>query len=194
MNKAEYTRHSILEKAFQLIYRNGFQATSIDKIIETTAVTKGAFYYHFKNKDEMGLAMINEIIYPRIKKGLIDPLKKDAPPIDLLYQTIEDFMLGISEEQLIHGCPTNNLIQEMAPLNDQFRMALSRIIELWKAQIIILLNQALDKGLIQAHNFDGSAQFIIASYEGARGLGKVYKSFIYYHIYLQQLKYYLNGL
>jgi len=60
MSKAQDTRMTILRKAFELIYRQGYQATSIDEIIATTAVTKGALFYHFKNKEEMGLAIINE--------------------------------------------------------------------------------------------------------------------------------------
>jgi TetR/AcrR family transcriptional repressor of nem operon len=62
MKKAATTRLTILQKAFELIYVKGYQTTSIDDIIATTQVTKGAFYYHFKNKDEMGLAIINEIL------------------------------------------------------------------------------------------------------------------------------------
>ena len=65
MNKAQHTRQMILEKAFLMIYQNGYQSTSIDKIIETTDLTKGAFYYHFKNKETMGLAVIEEIIFPK---------------------------------------------------------------------------------------------------------------------------------
>ncbi len=48
MKKAEVTRLNILQKAFELIYVNGYQTTSIDQIIATTQVTKGAFFYHFK--------------------------------------------------------------------------------------------------------------------------------------------------
>jgi AcrR family transcriptional regulator len=58
MKKSAATRLMILEKAFELIYAKGYQTTSIDDIIATTKVTKGAFYYHFKTKDEMGLLLL----------------------------------------------------------------------------------------------------------------------------------------
>ena len=61
MKKAEAKRLNILRKAFELVYVNGYLTTSINDIIATTKVTKGAFYYHFKTKDEMGLAIVNEI-------------------------------------------------------------------------------------------------------------------------------------
>ena len=43
MSKAAATRLTILQKAFELVYANGYQATSIDDILIKTAVTKGAF-------------------------------------------------------------------------------------------------------------------------------------------------------
>ena len=60
MSKAAAIRHTILHQAFELIYQNGFHATSINTIIATTQVTKGALFYHFKTKEDMGLALINE--------------------------------------------------------------------------------------------------------------------------------------
>src|SRR5690606_27776609 len=85
MKKAEATRLTILQKAFELIYVKGYQTTSIDDIIATTQVTKGAFYYHFKTKDEMGVAIINEILKPTLSNSFIKPLQKDQNPLDGIY-------------------------------------------------------------------------------------------------------------
>jgi TetR/AcrR family transcriptional repressor of nem operon len=70
MSKAANTRITILQKAFELIYSKGYQTTSIDDIIATTQVTKGAFYYHFKTKDEMGVAIIEEILKPTMLEAV----------------------------------------------------------------------------------------------------------------------------
>lgn len=43
MKKSANTRATILQQAFELIYKKGYQSTSIDEIIATTKVTKGAF-------------------------------------------------------------------------------------------------------------------------------------------------------
>ncbi len=194
MNKAEKTRLYILEKAFDFIYQNGYQATSVDKIIETTNVTKGAFYYHFKNKEEMGLAIIKELIQPRFNSSLVDPLSVFPDPINGIYQTIENFMLKVSEQQLKNGCPTNNLIQEMAPINEKFKQALKDILETWRKELSRLLSVAAAEGKIENQNFDQVADFIVTSYEGARGIGKLHNSYEFYHIYLGQLKRYLNTI
>ena len=77
MKKAEATRLNILQKAFELIYEKGYQTTSIDDILLKTQVTKGAFYYHFKNKDEMGIAIINELLKPTLTNSFIEPLQNE---------------------------------------------------------------------------------------------------------------------
>ncbi len=59
----------ILEKAFGLIYSKGYQTTSIDRSLPPPKVTKRSFLYHFKNKDEMGLAIINELMKTHYPQG-----------------------------------------------------------------------------------------------------------------------------
>ena len=194
MKKAEKTRLYILEKAFDLIYENGYQATSIDNIIEKTDVTKGAFYYHFKTKEEMGLAMIDEVIRPRFVSNLITPIKGFSDPVTGIYETIKTFMMEVSETQLRNGCPTNNLIQEMAPINTKFKEALRSILDLWQQEIVGVLSEAAKQDRIKNQNFQPVAAFIVASYEGTRGLGKLHNSYAYYQNYLGQLKAYLGSL
>ncbi|MEM8908203.1 MAG: TetR/AcrR family transcriptional regulator, partial [Bacteroidota bacterium] len=127
MNKAESTRLELLNKAFELIYQQGYQATSVDKILNTTQVTKGAFYYHFKNKEEMGLAMIKEVVAPRLHRLLIAPLEKEEEDAaTLIYQTIADNLLYNNDFDIRYGCPINNLVQEMSPVNQAFQKSLQQ--------------------------------------------------------------------
>ena len=195
MSKAQTTRKYILEKAFNLIYVNGYQATSIDRILETTKVTKGAFYYHFKNKEEMGIAMIKAIIFPRIKNGLVLPLSEYEDPINGIYKTISGFILGVSDKQMFNGCPINNIIQEMTPINKVFRDVLIKIMAYWQNALAKTLEIAVEKQQISnKHDLEGVAKFIISGYEGTRGTGKLYRSFSYYENYLKQLNHYLKSL
>ena len=189
MSKAQQTRQYILETAFSLVYEYGYQSTSIDKIIAETNVTKGAFFYHFKNKEEMGLAIINEILAQNIHKELVEPLNHEGKKAEVIYDTIKNFMLSISERQLRLGCPTNNMIQEMAPLNEKFASALLEIIENWKSTLAQVISKGKNDGSIRINeDSEKLALFIVASYEGARNLGKLYKSYEYYSHFLSCLK------
>ena len=52
------SKEKILRCARELFYRVGFQATSVDDIIERTGVAKSNFYYHFKSKEHLAFAVL----------------------------------------------------------------------------------------------------------------------------------------
>ncbi len=195
MNKAKNTRLHILNKSFELIYVNGYQATSIDKIIETTQVTKGAFYYHFKDKEDMGLAMIDDVLLPRLNRILINPLDNEGKPLDRVYDSIKDNLLGGVDFNPRYGCPMNNLIQEMSPLNSNFKRKLKKVIQHWRSALIKVLEEAKNVGhLNQDSDVTDIANFIIVSYEGLRATGKLEDNLSLYESYLKQLKFYFKSL
>jgi TetR/AcrR family transcriptional regulator, transcriptional repressor for nem operon len=195
MTKASATRLMILEKAFELIYTKGYQTTSIDEIIATTKVTKGAFYYHFNNKDEMGLAIINEIVKPTMQDAFIKPLQDAKNPIKEIYRMIKALLLDNPFLKLEYGCPAGNLTQEMTPWNVEFGKALSELILEWQQTIENCIRSGKANGTVRKNvNPQQVAYFIMSSYWGIRNFGKVYNSAECYHSYLKELKTYLNSL
>lgn len=51
-------REQIIDVALNLFYQGGFNATSVDKIVAASGVTKKTLYAHFKSKDELMLATL----------------------------------------------------------------------------------------------------------------------------------------
>lgn len=47
------TKEKILLEAYKLFINNGYHKTSMQQLVELTGLTKGAFYYFFKNKMEI---------------------------------------------------------------------------------------------------------------------------------------------
>ncbi|WP_240485922.1 TetR/AcrR family transcriptional regulator [Anditalea andensis] len=127
MKKAATTRLLILQKAFEMIYFKGYQITSIDDIIATTQVTKGAFYYHFKNKDEMGHAIINEILKPTLTKCFIEPHQNEQNPLIAIYDLMYNLRMENEFLKVKHGCPASNFTQKMTSCNTDFKYALNEI-------------------------------------------------------------------
>ncbi|MDY0986501.1 TetR/AcrR family transcriptional regulator [Flavobacterium sp. CFBP9031] len=195
MSKAANTRLSILHKAFELIYTKGYQTTSIDEIIATTQVTKGAFYYHFKTKDEMGVAIIEEILKPTMQEHFIKPTEASQNPIEDFYNMISYLLFEDPFLQVKYGCPVGNLTQEMTPWNTKFSEALAELVDLWKATIINSIEKGKEAGLIRKDVVgEQVAFFILSGYWGIRNFGKLQNDDSSYLVYLKELNVYLNGL
>jgi TetR/AcrR family transcriptional regulator, transcriptional repressor for nem operon len=194
VSKAAATRLGLLQKAFDLIYQKGFQATSIDDILATTQVTKGAFFYHFKTKEEMGLAMINEVMYPGMKAAFSSLMDSSSHPVEVIHRMVQHALLHDPFFRIEYGCPAVNLIEEMAPLNSAFRQALSRLVSQWQETIQTCVSQGIASGQIRQEVSPGQvANFVIAGYSGIRNMGKLLGTACY-HDYLKELKSYLEKL
>lgn len=195
MKKAAVTRLNILQKAFGLIYEKGYQTTSVDDILATTEVTKGAFYYHFKNKDEMGVAIINELLKPSFAGSFIRPLQANGDPVDIIYDMMYDILMKNKFMKVEYGCPAANLTLEMAPWHHDFTKALNELSDQWKKGITDIIKRGKKEGLIRPDvKPEQVAVFVMSGYWGIRNIGKLSNNKAVYLVFLQQLKTYLETL
>jgi AcrR family transcriptional regulator len=63
-DEAEKTRNAILDAAEKVFYARGVSRTSLEQIAEQAGVTRGAVYWHFKDKLELFDAMARRIFLP----------------------------------------------------------------------------------------------------------------------------------
>jgi len=54
------TREYIIDKAIPLFFTNSYEAVSISDISNAIGFTKGALYHHFKNKEELFIAVVDK--------------------------------------------------------------------------------------------------------------------------------------
>jgi AcrR family transcriptional regulator len=54
--RARLTRARILDCAAAAFARDGYDGTSLNEVIRESGLTKGAFYFHFRSKEELALA------------------------------------------------------------------------------------------------------------------------------------------
>lgn len=60
--KAQNTKQRIMATAERIILQKGFAGTSIDEIIANAHITKGGFFYHFKGKNELAVALLERYL------------------------------------------------------------------------------------------------------------------------------------
>ena len=169
----EKSRKEILEAAFILVYTRGFQGVSIDDIVKKTKLTKGAFYHQFPTKLDLGYALVDEVIKPMIIERWVKPLEGFEYPLDGILNQMEKLIGGTDAAQLMYGCPLNNLVQEMSPLDKGFHQRLQAALIYWIDGIESHLKRAKKIGLLKKEvNTRHVAQFIVMAHEGFYGLLK----------------------
>lgn len=195
MKKSQETRLQILQTAFQLIYGKGYRATSVDEIIAGTQVTKGAFYYHFKTKDEMGLAILNELLRPTFAAQFITPLENTENALDSIHDLVYRLLMEDTFMTVENGCPASNLTQEMAPWNAEFTNTLNELSKDWEQAIIHAVEKDQTKGVIKpGTDAREVAVFVLSGYWGVRNLGKLENSRAVYEVFLKGLRSYFDSL
>lgn len=171
--KPDETRKQILDAAFQEIRRHGFQSASINDILARTGLTKGALYHHFPTKNALGFAVIDEVIRDFIHVTWMVPIKNADDPVACLKAQNHRMLEQVSEEQLLYGCPLNNLAQEMSAVDESFRERLKDLFDYWIEGIAETLRQGQARGLVRADaDAMAAATFIVAATEGCIGLVK----------------------
>ena len=165
------TRDRLLQAGFREVYRSGFQSASIDTILAATNVTKGALYYHFDSKEDLGHAIVEEIIANLTQDKWLAPLRRGKNPVDTLIEIVE--ATSVRPQDVNGGCPLVNLAQEMSPLDEEFRKQLENIFRAWQDGIAMALRRGQSQGTVRRDLVvEETAGFLIAMYEGYTLLAK----------------------
>jgi AcrR family transcriptional regulator len=167
----ERTRERLLQAASREVYRTGFQSASLDTILASTGVTKGALYYHFKSKEALGYAVVEEIIAPDVQGKWVRPLQSVKDPIDALIGAVQ--RIPVRPKDVRGGCQLNNLAQEMSPLDAGFRKRLAIIFDDWREAVASVLREGQSQGSVRGDVEPADAAgLLIAMVEGYGSLAK----------------------
>jgi TetR/AcrR family transcriptional repressor of nem operon len=165
------TRERLLQAAFHEIYRSGFQSASLDAILASAGVTKGALYYYFKSKQGLGYAVVEEVIAPDNYRQWVRPLQSDKDPIDALIGAVQ--RIPVRPADVRGGCQLINLAQEMSPLDAGFRKRLAIIFDTWRDAVASVLREGQTHGSVRRDVEPADAAgLLIAMVEGYGSLAK----------------------
>ncbi len=167
----ERTRERLLQAASREIYRSGFQSAGLDTILASAGVTKGALYYHFKRKEALGYAVVEEVIAPDVHGKWVRPLQSGKDPIDALIDAVQG--ISVRLEDVRGGCQLNNLAQEMSPLDAGFRKRLAIVFHAWREAVASVLREGQTHGSVRLDvEPTDAAGLLIAMVEGYGSLAK----------------------
>ena len=191
----EKTRKRLLQAAFEEMHARGFQGMRVDEVLRKSKLQKGAFYHHFSSKLELGYAVLEEEISPLLDKIWLEPLKNIQNPVEEFPRLLKNLADRVPKSFKEHGCPLNNIAQEMAYQDKGFQERVSKQFNHWIDAYTQLFEQAQVKNQLRSDVEAAEvARFFVATLEGCISLSKAEQSAVQWQACRSQLGIYLRGL
>jgi TetR/AcrR family transcriptional repressor of nem operon len=187
------TRQSILAAATQLMGIHGYRNTSLDDVLRESGVGKGNFYHYFRSKEELGYAILDQVIEAFLGRTLQPCFSDTTKPIGQIRCFLDRVREAQRERNCVGGCPLGNLAAELSDLHEGFRGRLNGVFSAWRERLTQALREAQEQGDVRADcRPDAVAHFLVASLEGAMLMTKLTKDIAVMEQCVGELKRYLT--
>ncbi len=176
-SKRETKRQMLIDIGTTIFTQKGFSLTSLDEIVMTAEIPKGSFYYYFQGKEEFAIEVIKNYgsYFSRKLQRILENDKKS--PLERLEAFTEEAIKGVTRYEFKRGCLIGNLGQEMASLEEEFRVALLDVIRDWRIRVEACIEEAKESGeittVVDSHTL---SQFFWSAWEGAVLCSKLERS------------------
>jgi TetR/AcrR family acrAB operon transcriptional repressor len=150
--KGDRSRRELTAIAIDCFARYGFQGTSIDRIAKAAGVTKGAIYYHFRDKGDLLTAAVADRIQEFERR--IQRTCEDVDPA-LALRRIAAVCVEHARS-LDHPRFVITLIIESIDTNDKISTQLREMMRRFRAFLRNLVRQGQERGLFRS-NVDADA-------------------------------------
>jgi TetR/AcrR family transcriptional repressor of nem operon len=150
--KDQSIREHIVEAADHLFYRKGYEHTSFSDIADVVQISRGNFYYYFKTKDEILLAVINARL-TGTRKMLERWEIEGNQPADRILSFI-NILIANRADIKRYGCPVGTLCGELAKLNHVSQGEAKKLFTLfrtWLRRQFTLLGRDADADALAMH-------------------------------------------
>jgi AcrR family transcriptional regulator len=132
--RAVQTRERILNAAAEAFAQYGYADVTLMDIAELTGMTKGAVYFHFKNKEALAVAVAEEF-YRRLSADAEAVARLGLPPLQSVIEFLSQTALSFHDEVLMQAGARLQLEHSLvsAPLPPPY-VAFTGVIESWLEQ------------------------------------------------------------
>jgi TetR/AcrR family transcriptional repressor of nem operon len=176
MNIELDTKERILATARELFHGRSYSDVGIKEICSMTNVLKGSFYHFFPSKQDLAMAVIDNMADDWANGFVAEAFDADLPPMERL-----DYMVDAvyywqkaakNLEGRMPGCLFGNLALEVSTRDEVIRARLNAIFEKASSRFHVALEQAIEQGDIPTLDTKATATAMLAYLEGVILLAK----------------------
>ena len=157
-NQKAKTRQKLIEAALELSAMKGFGALSLREVTHAASIAPAAFYRHFKDMDELGLSLVDEIAVSlrRLLRNARSESKSEVAA-NLTVFSIETFLIYVNENANLFRL----LLGERQGSSDIFRRAIRKEIDVFVEELTEDLEQLAKARKEKLRNAGYAAEAIV---------------------------------
>ena len=138
VTRGRKTREDVIHAGARLFSLHGYFHTSTSDLLEAVTISKGAFYHHFKSKEELALAVV-ERLQEDYQGQVFDFIPPETPPDRCLWDTLNRIVELNASGQWPHCLLLSRLAQEMSeedsPLSQHVAQLVNWIAGKWQTLV-----------------------------------------------------------
>ena len=169
----EFEREDVIARALGVFWRKGYQATSVQDLVQATGLNRGSLYDTFGDKHGLFLEVV-EHYRSNVTAQRLARLEAPGPArkrIAAFFREMVDFSLG---EGRLLGCLMTNSAIELAPHDRDTRLAVAASMGAMEAAFRRVLMRARRNGELAADKSPADlARFFTSMANGLRVMAKV---------------------
>jgi len=166
MNReSKSTRDRLVQSALYLFWLQGYTATGVAQILERANAKAGSFYYFFKTKEELLLAVL-DLYVQSLQPVVVQPvLSEIEDPLGRVFGILEFYRRNLIATGCTYGCPIGRLALEIPEEQTRIHKRLADNFDGWTAAVEKCLQDASHR-FPQNTNLKTLSQFVLTVMEG----------------------------
>jgi TetR/AcrR family transcriptional regulator, transcriptional repressor for nem operon len=191
--EAQPTRQRIVEAALYLFWLRGYAATAIAEILSRAKANAGSFYYSFRTKEELLLAVL-ELYVRTLMPVVVEPvLRAEQDPVERVFGILGFYRQNLLATGCTYGCPIGRLALEIP--EEQFRVhqRLADNFDGWTAAVEKCLEDARAR-LPEDLNLATLSKFVLTVMEGGVMQSRAHRAIEPFDASVQHLRGYFDLL
>ncbi|MFS4415449.1 TetR/AcrR family transcriptional regulator [Maribacter sp. 2307ULW6-5] len=190
------TAQRMQQTGLALFHSKGYYNTSVDDVLEELDMSKGAFYYHFKSKEDFFVQIVQTHLAHAMYTKLIAPVQGQDNPLMQIMTCFESALNAAINDQADVGCMLSGFLCEFNGRNENIMEHLRDVLNVWEVHLITSLQKGKASGYLDRHvDTEAVATYVISAYFGIRTLmaGTSRPSTRKYR-FMEQLKHYFRTI
>jgi AcrR family transcriptional regulator len=187
------TRDRLLEAAMHLFWEKSYADTAVAEILERADANSGSFYYFFKSKGDLLLAVLERYVHLLPSQILEPAFSRTEDPIERIFAILSGYRAALIETGCTFGCPIGKLSLEIGGEQLGIHRKIAENFANWAEAVRQCLAAAADR-LPPGTDMRALSQFVLAVMEGGVMQARSHRTLEPFDAAVSQLRNYFDLL